>query len=62
MAQTVNNLPTMSEPWVQALGEEYALEKGVATHTSILTGRIPWTEELGRPLSMESRSQTRLSA
>ena len=52
----------MQEPWVQALGEEYALEKGVATHTSILTGRIPWTEELGRPLSMESRSQTRLSA
>lgn len=56
------NKPAVQEPWVQALGEEYALEKGVATHASILTGRIPWTEELGRPLSMESRSQTRLSA
>lgn len=55
------NTPAVQEPWVQALGEEYTLEKGVAARTSILTGRVPWAEELGRPLSMEPQSQTRLS-
>ena len=47
MAQTVKNLPTMWETWVQSLGWEDPLEKGMATHSSILARRIPWTEEPG---------------
>ena len=43
----VNNLPTMQETWVQSLGQEDPLEKGMAIHTSILAWRIPWTEEPG---------------
>ena len=43
MAQLVMNLPAMRETWVQPLGWEDLLEKGEATHSSILTGRIPWT-------------------
>ena len=41
------NLPTMQETWVQSLGREDPLEKGMATHSRILAWRIPWTEELG---------------
>ena len=41
----VNNLPAMQETWVQSLGQEDPLEKGMATHSSILAWRIPWTEE-----------------
>ena len=48
LAQTVKNLPTTRETWVQSLGQEDPLEKGMATHSSILAWRIPWTEELGR--------------
>ena len=44
-AQPVKNLPTMPETWVQSLGREDPLEKGKATHSSILAWRIPWTEE-----------------
>ena len=47
MAQTVNNLPAIQETWVQSLGQEDPLEKGMATHSSILAWRIPWTEEPG---------------
>ena len=43
----VKNLPTVQETWVQSLGQEYSLEKGMATHSSILAWRIPWTEEPG---------------
>ena len=43
VAQLVKNLPAMRETWVQSLGWEDALEKGKATHTSILAWRIPWT-------------------
>ena len=43
VAQMVNNLPAMQETWVQSLGWEDPLEKGKATHSSILTWRIPWT-------------------
>ena len=43
MAQTVKNLPTMRETPVPFLGREDALEKGTATPSSILAGRIPWT-------------------
>jgi len=57
----VKNMPAVQETWVQSPDEEYALEKGMATHSSTLTGRIPWIEELGRLLSTESQSQTQLS-
>ena len=48
MAQVVKNPPAMQETWVQSLGQEDPLEKGVVTHSSILALRIPWTEEPGR--------------
>ena len=48
VTQTVKNLPAMQETWVQSLGWEDPLEKGMATHSSILAWRIPWTEEPGR--------------
>ena len=51
----VNNLPAMEETRVQSLGEEDALEKGMAAHSSILACRIPWTEEPGRLQSIESQ-------
>ena len=47
VAQTVKSLPAMQEPWVQSLGWEDALENGMATYSSILVWRIPWTEEPG---------------
>ena len=43
----VKNLPAMKETWIQSLGQENPLEKGLATHSSILARRIPWTEEPG---------------
>ena len=43
----VKNMPAMQETWVQSLGWEDPLEKGLATHSSILAWRIPWTEESG---------------
>ena len=42
----MKNLPAMQETWVQSLGQETPLEKGMATHSSVLAWRIPWTEEL----------------
>ena len=45
----------MWETWVLSLAEEDPLEKGMATHSSILAWRIPWTEEPGRLQSMESQ-------
>ena len=60
MAQTVKNLPAMQETWVQSLGQEDPLEKGMATHSSILAWRTPWTEEPGGLQSIELQSQTRL--
>ena len=50
--QTVKNLPAMWETWVLSLGQEDPLEKGMATHYSILAWRIPWTEEPGGLQSM----------
>ena len=47
VAQMVKNLPAMWETWVQSLGQEDPLEKGMATHSGILTWRIPRTEEPG---------------
>ena len=52
IAQSVKNLPAMQETQVQFLGREDPLEKEMATHSSILTWRIPWTEEPGRLQSM----------
>ena len=46
-AQTVKNLPAIQETQVQSLGWEDPLEKGMVTHSSILSWRIPWTEEPG---------------
>ena len=47
MAQMVKHLSTMQETWVQSLGQEDSLEKEMATHSSTLAWKIPWTEELG---------------
>ena len=54
LAQMENNLPAMWETWVPSLAWEDPLEKGTATHSSILTWRIPWTEEPGGLQSMGS--------
>ena len=51
----VKNMPTMRETQVQSLGHEYPLEEGMATHSSILAWRIPWTEEPGRLQSTGSQ-------
>ena len=48
----VKHLPTMRESQVQSLSQEDLLEKEMATHSSILAWKIPWTEEPGRPQSM----------
>ena len=55
VAQTVKNLPAVQETSVQSLGWEDPLEKGMATHFSILAWRILWTEEPGRLQSMGSQ-------
>ena len=55
VAQLVKNLPTMRETWIPSLHWEDPLEEGMATHSSILAWRIPWTEE---PSGLQSiRSQ-----
>ena len=55
MALQVKNLPAMQEMRVLSEGQEDPLEKGMATHSSILAWRIPWTEESGGLQSMESQ-------
>ena len=52
VAQMVKNLPAMWETWVQSLGWEDPLEKGKATHSSILAWRIPWTEDTTEQLTL----------
>ena len=52
LKQMVKNLPIMQETWVQSLGGEDPLEKGMTTYSSILAWRIPWTEEPGGLWSM----------
>ena len=61
VTQMVKNLPTKQETWVQSLGQEDPLETGMATHSSILAWRIPWTEAPNRLQSMASQNWTRLS-
>ena len=51
----VNNLPVMQETLVQSQGQEVTLEKEMATHSSILAWRIPWTEDLCELQSMGSQ-------
>ena len=61
VAQMVKNLPTMQKTWVRSLGWEDPLEEGMATHSSILAWRIPWTEEPGgATVYGVSKSQTRV--
>ena len=55
VAQTVKNPPAMRETWVRSLGWEDPLEEGMATHSSLLAWRIPWTEEPGGLQSMGSQ-------
>ena len=61
VAQLVKNLPAMQETLVPNLGQEDLLEEGMATHSSILAWRIPWTEEPDGLQSMGLQSRTRLS-
>ena len=55
MTQMIKNLPPKQETWVPFLGQKDPLEKAVATHSSILAWRIPWTEEPGGLQSMGSQ-------
>ena len=57
LGQLVKSLSAMRETWVQSLGQEYPLDKRMATHSSILAWRVPWTEEPGGV----TKSQTQLS-
>ena len=61
VVQTVKSLPAMQENRIRSLGREDPLEKGMATHSSILAWRIPWTKEPGGLQSMIAKSQTQLS-
>ena len=56
VAQTLKNLPAMKKTWVRSLGREDPLEKGIATHSSVLAWRTPWTEELDGQQSMGSQA------
>ena len=55
VAQLVNILPAMQETWVLFLGQEDPLEKGMATHSSILAWEVPWTKEPGELQSTGSQ-------
>ena len=55
VAQSVRNLPAVQETSVPSLGQEDPLEKKMASHSSILAWKIPWTEEPGRIQSMGSQ-------
>ena len=52
---SLKNLLIIQETWVPSLGQEVALEKGMATHSSLLAWRIPWTEKPGGLQSMGSQ-------
>ena len=58
VAQAVKNLPAMQETWIQSLGWEDPLEKGMATHSSILAWRLPWTEKPGGLYSPWGRTES----
>jgi len=56
VAQMVKHLPAIWETWVRSLGQEDPLEKEMATHSSTLAWKVPWTEEPVMPQSMGSQS------
>ena len=58
VAQMVKNLPANAGDWVRSLDQEDPPEKGMATHSRILSWRIPWTDEPGGPESLQLQSQT----
>ena len=58
VAQTVKNMPTMQETRVPSPGQEDPLEKGIATHSSVLAWRIPWT---GKPDRLQSMGSQRVA-
>ena len=58
VAQKVKNLPEKQETQVQTLGQEDTLEKAMVTRSIILSWRVPWTEEPGRPQSVGWQRQT----
>ena len=63
VAQMANNQPAVQETQVQSLGQEDPLEKGMATHSSILAWEIPWTEKPGRLKSVGlQKSESQLSS
>ena len=57
MAQMVKNLPAMEETWVRSVGQEHPLEKGMATHFSVVAWRIPGT---GKPDGLPSMGTHRV--
>ena len=61
MPQMVESLPAVQATWVQSLGQEDPLEKEMATHSSMLAWKIPWTEEPDRLQSMGSKGWIRLN-
>ena len=61
VVQMVKKLPAMQKTHVRSLGREDPLQKGMATHSSILAWRIPWKEEPGRRQSIRWQSQAQLS-
>ena len=60
MAQRLKRLPAMQETQVQSLGQEDPLEEEMATHSTILAGKIPWTKESGRLQSIGLKSPGQL--
>ena len=63
VVQWIKNLPAkqMQETWVQSLGREDILEEGMATHSSILAQRIPWTEDHGSPQVCKDSDMTKVA-
>ena len=62
MPQMIRNLSAMQKTWVQSLGQEDPLEKGMATHSSIIAWEIPWTEDPGRLWSMGRKESDKTEA
>ena len=58
VAQRVKNLPAMQKTWIRSLGREHPLEKGMVIYSSVLTRRIPWTEETGSPWGCKELDMT----
>ena len=61
MVQMVKNLPAIQKTWIGSLGWEDPLEKGMATHSSILAWGIPWTEEPGRLYSSWGHKESNMT-